>query len=106
MNTENVVDDFADLPEYFRPVAKEFGRDLFALTMNVGMAAQAAEHASRSPAALELLCTSYNELSSSYIKKMGWTEVQLLACDQAIQLAFASQLQVPSSSLVLPPNLH
>lgn len=94
-------DEFLDIGEIFRPIAKEYGRDMFALVFNAGMARQAAEVlgqiASRSPQilhAVRVLADAFNQLSNDYVKKMGWKEQRLSECDQAIMMAFAGGLSV------------
>ena len=96
-------DEFLDIGEIFRPIAREYGRDMFALVMNAGMARQAAEvlgqaaSASRSAEvlhAIRVLAEAFNQLSNDYVKKMGWSEERLSECDQAIMRAFAGGLSI------------
>lgn len=95
-----------DLPEYFRPVAAKFGREMFSLVMNAGVAGQAASYALNDVNALRLLITSYNQLSNAYVAQKGWKEEELAACNSAIQLAFAGQIQIAEKKLILPTDMH
>lgn len=100
------VEENLDLPEYFRPIAAKFGRKMFSLVMNAGIAGQAAARAREDVNALKLLITSYNQLSNAYVGEMGWNEEELAACNSAIQVAFAGQIQVATPKLILPEDMH
>lgn len=108
---EGVVEEsFADLRECFRPVAEKYGREMFALVFNAGIASQAAQvmaqlaekHASRGGLhAIGMLSQSFNAVSNSYAKKMGWTEAELAQCDRDIGLAWKGQIVVPGQAIIL-----
>ena len=98
-----------DLPEALRKVANEYGREMFALVMGAGMASQAMEvlgelvrkHSSRHGShALVVFGESFNNLSDAYAREKGWDAEQLAKCQQAVQMAVASQLTLPDGSLV------
>lgn len=104
-------DTFEDVPEVFRPVAKEFGRELFALVMNAGMAGQAAEVlgqlVARSPEgqhALHTFARIFNHLSSEYVRKMGWGEERVAQCESAIKGAWAGRIAVPEGRGIILPS--
>ncbi|MFA6036384.1 MAG: hypothetical protein WC759_05530, partial [Candidatus Micrarchaeia archaeon] len=103
-------DEMLDVEACFRPVAQRYGREMFALVMNAGMAGQAAavlveqvgKHHSRGGMhALGVLTQSFNQVSSAYCKMKGWTEGDLVQCDRDLQLAFAGKIQVPGQALIL-----
>ena len=112
MNGKDTIDGLQqegenfDLPEYFRPIAAKYGREMFSLVMNAGIASQAAAHAMQDAHALRLLITSYNQLSNMYVQGKGWDERTLAECSSAIQLAFARQIQIATPELILPEDLH
>jgi len=92
----------------FHPVVLQYGRELFALCMNAGIAGQAAEQLSlgvgknpRMTRALRLFCKSYNELSNEFVMKMGWPPELVAQCDRDIQLAFAGKLVVPEGGKII-----
>lgn len=104
-------DLFEDVPEVFRPVAKEFGRDLFALVMNAGMAAQAAEvlgvvvartQSHEAHHALTMLVRIFNQLSSDYVRKMGWDDAEVARCESGIKAAWAGKIAVAPAGIILP----
>lgn len=101
-------DALGDLPETFRPVAKRFGREMFALVMNAGVARQAVEVLARGVGqhpqarqAIQTLAQAFNETSTAMVKLKGWKEEELLRCDAEIQRAFAGALFVPESSIII-----
>ena len=103
-------DEFLDLDPCFRPVAAQYGRSMFALVMNAGMAKQAAsmlatlaqKHASRSGArAVRMFAGSFNQVTNAYVQSQGWEEGTLAQCDRDIQRAFAGKIQVPGSAIIL-----
>lgn len=96
-------DEFLDLGEVFRPIAKEYGRDMFSLVFNAGMARQAVEVLGQAASAgrpgellhaVKVLASAFNQLSNDYVKKMRWEERKLNECEQAIMIAFAGELSV------------
>lgn len=95
--------EFLDIGEIFRPLAKEYGREMFSLVFNAGMALQAAEVLGQAAAAgrstellhaVKILTNAFNQLSNNYVKKMGWEEGKLSECEQAIMRAFAGGLSI------------
>ena len=100
-------DQFLDIQPCFRPVAKQYGREIFALVLNSGMARQAMEvlgglankHQSRhGMAAAQVMANAYNGAASALCKAKGWDEGLLAQVDRDIQLAFRSQIQVADAS--------
>lgn len=107
---EVAADDMLDLDPVMRPVAAKYGREMFALVMNAGMASQAAEvlaaqaqkRQSRATAhAVGVLSSAFNQVSNAYCKMHGWTEGELAQCDRDIMLAFAGKIAKPGSALIL-----
>lgn len=103
MSEETAV-DLTGIDAAFHEVVTEFGREMFVLVYNAGMAGEAAKHLlelaqkHRSVGGVkgvEVLTSCFNTLSNDYVGKMGWTGEQLAACDQAIKLAFHGKLVVP-----------
>lgn len=100
---EQQEDLFEDIEPLFRDVAKRYGREMFALVMNAGMAqqavavlaSQAEKHGSRKGLhAVGVVSQSFNQVSNAYVKLQGWSEELLAQCDRDIQLAFAGRLVV------------
>lgn len=96
-------DLFEDIEPLFRDVARKYGRSMFALVMNAGMAQQAAQalatlaqkHASRSGLhAVGMLSSAFNQVSNELVQLQGWDEALLAQCDRDIQLAFSHRLVV------------
>lgn len=103
-------DDFKDIDETFRPVAKEFGRGIFALVMNAGIAGEAAARLAqevRTPEArhaLHTLARIFNETSSALVKEAGWGEERVAQCESAIKAAWAGRLTVVERSGLIVPS--
>ena len=107
--SEAAEDEMLDIEECFRPVAKTWGRSMFALVMNAGMAGEAMrvlaevlerQHSSNGIHALKMLGGSFNGLSNAYVLSQGWTDEDVLACDRDIKTAFASRIVVPPSIIL------
>ncbi len=97
------ADTFEDIEPAFRGVAAKYGRDMFALVMNAGMAGQATaelarqaqKHGSNKAAhAVGVVAQAFNQVSNAYVVLKGWDEGTLAQCDRDIQLAFAGKIQV------------
>lgn len=110
MNNEQAGEDkFEDIDECFRPVVRQYGRPMFALVMNVGLATQAAQvlgaqadkRQSRalSEAAM-MMCQAFNTVSSALAALQGWTEEELTQCDRDVQLAFRNSVRPEGSSII------
>lgn len=102
--------EYPDIEEVFWPVIDVHGREMFALVMNAGMARQAVEvlgaqaqkhQSSHSLHAVRMLAQAFNQVSSAYAAKEGWTEEQLALCDRDIQLAFKGKIITPGSAILL-----
>lgn len=88
-------DDFADVPEAFRPVAQAHGRALYEFVMNVQLGGEAAERIAPAvqgarAVALHMLVRSFNAIGNAYAQAQGWGQEDLLACKQALEVAFAA----------------
>lgn len=103
MNEQETQDTFEDIESCFRPVASRYGREMFALVMNAGMAGQAAQvlatlaqkHGSRGGVhAVGVVSNSFNQVANALIVAKGWDEGTLAQCDKDCQLAFAGRIQV------------
>lgn len=103
-------DDLAGIEPTFHEVVKKYGRPLFALVMNAGLAGQATQvlaaivekHHSRGGAhALGVLAQSFNQISNEYVKRMGWEAGMIAQCDRDVQLAFAGKIQIPGQSPIV-----
>jgi hypothetical protein len=98
-----------DLPEYFHPVVEKHGRAMFDLCLHAGMGGQATQillsvvqkHRSQhGTQALGRLANGFNEISSAYAKKMGWSLEQLAECDRDLQFAFKGAI-IPAGSRII-----
>lgn len=103
MNDSAQEDLFEDIEPLFRDTARKYGREIFALVMNAGMAQQAVaelvrvvqRHGSRSGAhAAGVVAQAFNQVSNAYVALQGWDEALLAQCDRDIQLAFSHRLVV------------
>jgi hypothetical protein len=103
-------DEFLDLDPVMRSVAAQYGRAMFALVHNAGMAGEAAKvlgalvakHQSQHSAhALGVLVAAFNQASNSLCLREGWTQEQLAHCERDIQLAWKGKLIVPGSAIIL-----
>lgn len=108
--TAEATKEYPDVPKEFWPVVDKYGREMFALVMNAGVAGQAAsvlatlagKHGSRAGQhAVGVLAQAFNQTSNAYVKKMGWTEAEVAQCDRDVQLAFAGKLAVPEGNILL-----
>ena len=105
---------FPDIDPAFHDVCRTYGREMFALVMNAGMAQQAtavlAQLAEKRRSrgglhAVGVLSQAFNQVSNSYVKKMGWDEGLVAQCDRDIARAWAAKIQVvPAGSLLLRGN--
>ncbi len=103
------ADDFADLPEVFRPVAQAHGRALYEFVLNAQLAGEAAERLGKWAQATEtkhatfMLSKAFNAVANAYAAKVGWTEAEMVACKAAIEVAFAAagELVTTGPKLVL-----
>ncbi len=104
------ADEYLDLDACFRPVAQQYGRELFALVYNAGMAGQAMavlagqadKHHSKGMAhAAGVLAQAFNHVSTELCKVKGWEAGILAQCDRDIALAFKNKLIVPGSAILL-----
>lgn len=95
----------------FHDAVRKYGRPMFCLVMNSGMArealgvmvALAQKHASqRGMKAAEVLAQSAGQLATDYALSQGWAEAELQQCDRDLQMAWASRIAVPGSSIILP----
>jgi hypothetical protein len=105
-----IAEGFSDIPPEFHLVVVKYGREMFALVMNAGVAGQAAsilgslatKHASRGGIhAVGVWAQCFNAVSNDYVAKMGWSAELLAQCDRDIQLAFRGKIIEPTSKLVL-----
>lgn len=103
------------LPPAYAEVRERYGALVFDLAMSRGLAGQAAEvlaalvrkHASRGgQAALGSLVAGYNHAYATLVREAKIDEAMLVACDNAIQRAYAESLVVAESPLILPGRLH
>ncbi len=103
-------DKFLDIEPAFREVAQKYGRNMFALVMNAGMAQQATQaltiqaekHSSRSAVhAVGVLAQAFNEVSNAYVVHIGWPPELLAQCDRDIALAFKGKIITPGSAILL-----
>lgn len=108
--TDQSPDEMLDLDPAMRGVAQKYGREMFALVMNAGLASHATEvlallvekHRSQHSAhALGVLSAAFNEISSQICRMRGWDEGMLMQCDRDIQLAFKGKIVVAGQSPVL-----
>ena len=108
--TPAAADEMLDIEPAFREVAQKYGRSMFGLVMNAGMAGQAAallaqaadKHKSQhSLHAVSVLAQAFNQVSNAYVKQMGWDEALIAQCDRDIQLAFKSKIIAPGSAILL-----
>ena len=95
----------------FHDVVRRYGRPMFSLVMNVGLAREALDvmvalaqkHSSqRGFRATEVLGQSAGQLATDYARSQGWTEGELQQCDRDVQMAFAGRVAMPGSSIILP----
>lgn len=100
-NAPEAADEFLDLESCVRPVAQQYGREMFALVMNAGLcseavkvlAAAAQKHQSRnSMHAIGVLSSAFNQVSTALCKQHGWTEEMLAQCDRDIARAWAGRV--------------
>lgn len=104
------VDALEDVPEWARPIAAKYGRSMFALVLNAGMAQQAAavlneivgkHHSAHGQRAIRVLADTFNQVSNSYVEQMGWDAETLAQCDRDCQLAFSQSIQVATPAILL-----
>ena len=104
------TDTFEDVESCFRPVAQQYGREVFEFVFAAGMAQQAAEalaaqaqkHVSRSiAAAATQLVLSFNQLANNYSGMKGWSPELLAQVDRDIMLAWKNKLVVPEGGKLI-----
>jgi hypothetical protein len=107
---EAPADEMLDIEECFRPVAQQYGRSMFALVLNAGLAQEATQqlaglaqkHASRGGMhAVSILANAFNQVSNAYVARQEWDEGTLAQCSRDIQRAFAGKIAVPGQSIIL-----
>ena len=113
-DTISVVNkDLEGIPEIFHEVVKKYGRPMFALVMNAGIAQEglnriatlATKHQSKGGIqAAGLLGQAFNQISADYARFQGWDEGILAQCSRDIQLAFAGKIQVPGETPIIVLN--
>ena len=95
----------------FHAVVRRYGRPMFSLVMNAGLAREALgvmvtlaqKHSSqRGLKAAEVLAQSAGQLATDYALSQGWTEGMLQQCDRDLQMAWAARIAVPGSAIILP----
>lgn len=105
-----VEDEMLDIDPAMRGVVEKYGREMFTLVMQAGLASQATQvlaglvgkHQSQHSAhALGVLSQAFNEVSTQLCRIRGWDEGMLGQCDRDIQLAFRGKLVVAGERLVL-----
>lgn len=103
-------EDLSSIPPEFHEVVRKYGREMYALVMNAGMAGQAAmvlgaicEQVAdpRMSHAVGVLATSFNQIANALVVAKGWDEALIAQCDRDIQLAFRGKIHVPGEQLVL-----
>lgn len=103
-------EDLSDIPDWAKPIAKQYGRSMFALVLNAGMAQQAAavlneivgKHQSvHGQRAVRIIADTFNQVSNSYVERMGWSPETLAQCDRDCQLAFSKSIQVATPAILL-----
>lgn len=108
--TEGAKDSFEDMPEWGREVARKYGRSMFALVLNAGMAQQATaalnevinKHQSRhGQRALAIIADAFNQVSNAYVLQMGWDAETLAQCDRDCQLAYSKSIQLAPAGILL-----
>lgn len=94
----------------FHPIIREHGLEIFTLVMNTGVAGEAARRLAEAAQgqrragelnAVRILAECFNAISAALITRAEWTQEQLTAVDQAIQLAFQGQLTVAEPPRIL-----
>ena len=107
--TEAGEDEMLDITEALRPVAKQYGRELFAVVMATGICTVAMQHlgelvqrtASRKGAsALNILGQHFNQVLIAYCTGQGWTEGLIAQCDRDVQIALRQSIVTPKSSII------
>lgn len=103
--------DLTGIEEMFHPVVQKYGRSMFALVMNAGVAGEAMQRLGRviehhrsqhGMHAVQVLGQAFNQVSNAYVLSKGWDEGTLAQCGRDIQLAFAGKLSVVEAGIILP----
>ena len=89
-----------DVPEYFRPVAKEHGRALFMLVYASGIAQHGlgllgAQNSREVQRHLQTVGEAFNRVAKELITAKGWTEEEIESCDRAIRYSMDSKIVMP-----------
>jgi hypothetical protein len=104
-------EDLTGIPECFVPVARKYGRDLFAFVYNVEMvkmalvqvSLQADKHASRSLAHVHrVVAQALGTVAGMTLADRGWTDEQLAEVNNAIEAAHVGEAK---ANLILLPGL-
>ena len=94
----------------FAEVVETYGRSMFALIMNAGLAQEGMtklaavieKHQSRGgQAALQILGRAFNQLSNAYVQSQGWAPELLAQCERDIQRAYAGWVAVADSLIIV-----
>jgi len=103
-------DEMLDLPKQLRGPVQTHGREMVALVYGAGMASEATKvlalraQSQRDSAglhAVKVLSEVFNQTSTAYCKKMGWTEEMLAQCDRDISLSLAGGLVDAKGGIIL-----
>ncbi len=103
-------ESFADIDPDLRPVAEKYGRAMFALVHNAGMAGEATRiltdvvqrHQSKAGLhAVTVIATALNAISNQIALQAGWTAEEIGECQAAIQLAYGKKIVVPGSRILV-----
>lgn len=104
------VDHMTDIKPIFHPVVIKYGRAMFRAAMAVQLGQQAAMQLLSLPevnssqaarVAVQIFVEQFNILGSDYLTKQGWTAEQMQNCMRDCALAYASQIVVPESGIIL-----
>lgn len=92
-------EEFLDLEECLRPIAKQWGRAMFTLVLYAGMGREAAEVLAKANKgmprllhAVGLLANGFNVISQELITAKGWSQEDLAQCEEEIKRAWAGRL--------------
>lgn len=104
------VEQFLDIDPDLRPVAIKYGREMFALVHNAGMAQEAARilaelaqkhHSAGGVHAVGVMSSAFNACSNQVCQQAGWTAEVIGECRAAIQLAYGKKIVTPGSRILL-----
>ena len=109
MSEQGTEDEMLDITEALRPVAKQYGRQLFSTVMATGVCSVAMQHLAelvqrtasrRGASALNILGTQFNLVLNAYCAGQGWEEGLIAQCDRDVQLALRQAVVVPKGSII------